>query len=57
MLRTPLGSKKGSLDVAPVIEGSSGDVSVPKRQSEQRQDGSTRAVFKGILGLMQNKLI
>ena len=37
------------------MEGSSGDVAILKRQSEQRQDGSIRAVFKGILGLMQDE--
>ena len=36
-----MGFKTGSLEVAPVMEGSSGDVTVPKRQSEQRQDGSS----------------
>ena len=50
-----MGSKTGSLKVAPEMEDSPGYVTVPKRQSEQRQDGSIRAVFKEILGLMQDK--
>ena len=45
----------GSLEVAPVMEGSPGDVTVPKRQSEQCQDGSIRAVFTEILCLIQDK--
>ena len=50
-----MGSNTGSLEVAPVMEGLPEDVTVQKRQSEQRQDGSIRAVFKGILGLIQDK--
>ena len=50
-----MGSMTGSLEVAPVMEGSSGDVTVPKRQLEPFQDGSIRAVFAEILGFMQDK--
>ena len=44
-----------SLEVAPVMKGSSGDVTVPRRQLEQHHDGSVHAVFKIILGLRQDK--
>ena len=50
-----MGSKTGSLEVAPVMDGSPGDVTVPKRQLGQCQDGSIRAVFAEILGLIQDK--
>ena len=43
------------MEVVPVMKGSSEDVTVLRRQSEQGQDESIRAVFKEILVLMQDE--
>ena len=48
-----MGSKTDSLEVATLMEGSPGDVTVSKRQSEQRLDGKNGEVFKRIIGLIQ----